>query len=126
MTADALEKAEKQDLTEIILVLNNRFLEENGLHLPFKKEGKTPTTLSTLSEESHSLPLEKIMSINYTSISKVCNTDAGTVEAIYKEFVAQVVEHAKASVPMRISFRIGRLDIKNGTASWKMFRDDDQ
>jgi hypothetical protein len=35
-----------------------------------------------------------------------------------------VIEHAKANVPMRISFRVGRLDIRNGTASWKMFMDE--
>ena len=37
-----------------------------------------------------------------------------------------MIEHAKASIPMRISFRVGRLDIKNGEAQWKMYVDDEQ
>jgi hypothetical protein len=36
-----------------------------------------------------------------------------------------MVEHAKANIPMRISFRVGRLDIRNGEASWKMYVDDE-
>ena len=66
------------------------------------------------------------MNINFASVAKVCNTDQGTVEAVYKEIVAQISEHAKANVPMRISFRVGRLDIRNNTVQWKMFVDEDK
>ena len=48
LTTKNLEEMENVDLTEIILVINSRFMEENGLNLPLKlSNSSVPTTLST-------------------------------------------------------------------------------
>lgn len=50
--------------------------------------------------------------LNYTSIATVCSTDASTVELVLKEIVAQMGQQVRAGVTVRVSFRIGRVEIK--------------
>lgn len=65
------------------------------------------------------------MKLKFASIAKVCQTDLASVEAIYKEMIAQIHDAIKKSVNLRISFRVGRLVIHNQEISWKQFSDDD-
>ena len=57
--------------------------------------------------------------LNYTSISKVCSTDPSTVELVLKEIIAQMSSHIKQNATLRVSFRIGRIEIKNQEINWK-------
>ena len=52
------------------------------------------------------------------------NTDAQTVELVIKEVLAQIVKFVKDGFSVRISFRIGRIEIKGGEINWKQFSDD--
>ena len=58
------------------------------------------------------------------AIGKVCNTDASTVELVIKEILAQIVNFIKLGKSIRISFRVGRIEIKNAEINWKQFSDD--
>jgi len=57
-------------------------------------------------------------SINYASISKVCDTDIYTIEMILKEIIAQLKYQLKKGANIRIMFKVGRFIAKNGEISW--------
>lgn len=56
---------------------------------------------------------------NYNSIAKVCNTDSNSVELVLKEIVAQISKFIKNGHTLRISFRVGRIEIKGNELNWK-------
>lgn len=59
--------------------------------------------------------------LNYSSIANVCSTDASSVELVLKEIIAQMSSLIKKGAVLRVSFRIGRIEIKNQEISWKQF-----
>ena len=68
--------------------------------------------------------MSMVQKLNFATIAKVCNTDAQTVELVIKEVLAQIVKFVKDGFGVRISFRIGRIEIKGAEINWKQFSDD--
>ena len=68
--------------------------------------------------------LSNMSRLNYTSISKVCSTDPSSVELVLKEIIAQMSNMIKHNATLRISFRIGRIEVKNQEINWKQFAED--
>ena len=46
------------------------------------------------------------------------------MQLLFREFLAQLDEAIRKGQSLRIQFRFGRLDIKNGEISWKQFMDE--
>ena len=67
---------------------------------------------------------ERANRLNYMSIGKVCQTNSETIQLLFREILAQLDEAIRKGQSIRLQFRIGRLDIKNGEASWKYFMDE--
>lgn len=90
LTADTLGKVEEGN--EIIMIANQKFLDDNGLYIGNKND----ILISQDEAEQHyGSDLQSMQKINYLSIAKVCNTDATTVELVLKEIVAQISKFVK-------------------------------
>ena len=131
LTQDALQELESKDLSEIVFVLNRQFLDETGLCLPSVRIAQNNTTFNlatTLAADSEdALELmgnEKATKPNFTSIAKVCQTSPETITQLYREILAQMDVALRKGTSIRMNFRIGRLDFRNGEVSWKQFIDD--
>jgi hypothetical protein len=123
LTTDALHQLDQKDLSEIVFVLNRQFLEETALTLPSVKVNgglNFATTIAADSEEAMDLMShDRPNKLNYASISKVCQTNSETIQMLFREILAQLDEAIRKGQSIRLQFRIGRLDIKNGEVSWK-------
>lgn len=72
----------------------------------------------------YSQSMQALQRINFASIAKVCNTDAATVELVLKEVLAQIANSVKNGAILRINFRVGRIEFKNGEVNWKQFSEE--
>ena len=109
LTIDALHDIEDKDLTEVILVLNKQFLDDTALCLPSQKISSTgqnlilPTTLASDSEEANNIIVsDRPQKLNFTSIAKVCQTNADTAMYIYREIMAQIDEGIRKGQSIRL------------------------
>ena len=124
-----LDQLEKVDLSELIFVVNPDFQNATGLGVPTKKlvrDGQEliPPTLSGDDEQVDQLAgLEKMMILNFSQVAKVCQTDARSVEAIYYEIVEQLLAAVKKGVGVRLSLKVGRLEVRNDQIIWKQYSD---
>lgn len=57
--------------------------------------------------------------MQFGSVAKVCNTDQETIEKVYLEIVAQVQRLLRKGCNLRISFKVGTLEAKNGVINWR-------
>jgi hypothetical protein len=80
--------------------------------------------ISSESDQMRDYDFSCVQRLNHANIAKVCESDAQTVELILKEFQAQIIKLVKKNSTIRISYRIGRLEIKNGDINWKQFVED--
>ena len=54
----------------------------------------------------------------------MCSTDPETIEKIYFEIVAQIKNYLKKGAKVRVSFRVGVLEAKNGELNWNSINED--
>ena len=98
--------------------MDSKFQEANGLQIGSKSSIILSQEMAEQQPETMAL-LKNMSRLNYSSISKVCSTDPSSVEAVLKEIVAQMSNHIKNNATLRLSFRIGRIEIKNQEVNWK-------
>lgn len=118
LTAQTLDKVDES--SEIMFIVNSKFLGENNL----KIGNNNDLCISSESDQMAEYDFSRVQRLNHANIAKVCESDAQTVELILKEFHAQILKLVKKNSTIRISYRIGRLEIKNGEINWKQFVED--
>ena len=116
LTANSLERIE--DSSEIIMIVNEQFLMDNGLSIGNKNDIMISSETAEQSPE-YGQQTQNLQRINFASIAQVCNTDAATVENALKEVLAQIGSHVKSGAILRVNFRVGRVEFKNGEVNWK-------
>jgi hypothetical protein len=98
-------------------------MEANGLQIGNKNDILLSQERAEESPEIMSL-LNNTQRLNYSSIGHVCGTDPSSVELVLKEIIGQMASFVKKGATLRISFRIGRIEIKNQEVNWKQFAED--
>ena len=64
-----------------------------------------------------------MMVLNFADIAKVCQTDVRSIEAVYNEIIEQMMDAIKQGISLRLSLKVGRLEVRNGEISWKQYSD---
>lgn len=116
LTQDALIQVD--DSSEVIFVVDSKFSESNGLQIGNKNGIIVSQETAEQSPEIMAL-MNNLTRLNYSSIANVCCTDSSSVELVLKEIIAQMSAMIKQNATLRISFRIGRIEIKNQEINWK-------
>lgn len=116
LTQDALERVEEGN--EIVFIVDKRFMETNSLQIT-TKNGILLSQEAAEDQPEIMSALSNTQRLNYSSIANVCSTDASSVELVLKEIIAQMSNLTKKGAVLRVSFRIGRIEIKNQEIGWK-------
>lgn len=99
--------------------MNEDFTGLSDCQIDYKSDKAVGMFNKTDRKEVTELFANQVVSLNTTSIAKVCLTEGNTVDLMLQELISQMAHQAKSGNTLRLNLKVGYLIVRNQTIQFQ-------